>query len=262
MRLKEQTCEEIRTLLIDIVRSKLKGYKPETNHMPFHFRLLGRDRYAMFSFIQSMNTTFGISIWEQVAVILAKSAGFQAKRQYDLLGEIDSETEKLIQNIHYELRAGTRSVNKLEEINLIRNSIKKGKPKKDPDSRVDLFVKIGDEENYFDITSAKPNMKEFAALKLKLLRWTALRLSQDKNARVFTRLAIPYNPYHPQPYQRWTLKGLYDLERGEILVGKEFWNFVANDDIYDELLDVFQEAGNELREEIDRKFAQFRIRND
>ncbi len=200
--------------------------------------------------------------WEQVAVILAKSAGFYVKRQYELLGEIDPETEKLIQDIHYELRAGTRQVNKEEEIELIRRKIKKGFPKKDPDSRVDLFIKIGDEENYFDITSVKPNMKEFAALKLKLLRWTGLRLSQDKNAKVFTRLAIPYNPYHPQPYQRWTLKGLYDLERGEILVGEEFWNFVANDEIYDELLDVFQEAGNELRDEIDRKFAQFRTRSD
>ncbi len=262
MGLKKQTCNKIRDLLINIVRIKLSEYKPETNHMPFHFRLLGRDRYAMFSFIQSMNTTFGISIWEQVAVIIAESAGFQAKRQYDLLGNIDTETEKLIQNIHYDLRAGTRQVDKLEEIELIRKSIKEGIPKKDPDSRVDLFVRIDDMENYFDITSAKPNIKEFAALKLKLLRWTALRLSQDKNAKVFTRLAIPYNPYHPQPYQRWTLKGMYDLDRGEILVGKEFWNFVANDDIYEDLLDVFQEAGNELREEIDRKFAQFRNSGD
>jgi predicted nucleotidyltransferase len=262
MSLKRETREKIRNLLINIVRTKLREYKPETNHMPFHYRLLGRDRYAMFSFIQSMNTTFGISIWEQVAVILAKSAGFYVKRQYNLLGEIDPETEKLIHDIHYELRAGTRHVNKLEEVELIRRNIRKGSPKKDPDSRVDLFVKIGDEENYFDITSVKPNMKEFAALKLKLLRWTGLRLSQDKNAKVFTRLAIPYNPYHPQPYQRWTLKGLYDLDRGEILVGEEFWNFVANDEIYDELLDVFQEAGNELREEIDRKFVQFRTRSD
>lgn len=206
MSLKQQTRDKIRNLLVNIVKTKLRKYKPETKHMPFHFRLLGRDRYAMFSFIQSMNTTFGISIWEQVAVILAESAGFQAKRQYDLLGTIDPETEKLIQTIHYDLRAGARQVSKLEEIELIRKSIRKGTPKKDPDSRVDLFVKIDNVENYFDITSAKPNMKEFAALKLKLLRWTALRLSQDKNAEVFTRLAIPYNPYHPQPYERWTLK--------------------------------------------------------
>ena len=54
------------------------------------------------------------------------------------------------------------------------------------------------------------------------------------------------------------IKRIYDLDRGEILVGEEFWNFVANDDIYTELLDIFQEAGERLREEIDRKFAEFR----
>ena len=56
------------------------------------------------------------------------------------------------------------------------------------------------------------------------------------------------------------LKGLYDLEKGEILVGDDFWNFVASDNIYNELLDVFQEVGEELREEIDEKFAEFRMR--
>lgn len=258
MGLKEEVRNEIRNLLITVVREKLKNYKPETDYMPFHFRLLGRDRYAMFSFIQSMNTTFGISIWEQVAVILARSAGFEAKRQYDLLGSIDGATKNLIHIIHSGLLSGERTANKDEEIELIRRSIKKGKPEKHPHSRVDLYIKRLDEENYFDITSAKPNMKEFEQLKLKLLEWTALRLSQDKNAKVFTRLAIPYNPYHPEPYRRWTLRGLYDLDRGEILVGEEFWNFVANDDIYEELLDVFQEAGDELREEIDLKFSQFR----
>ncbi|HDM43255.1 MAG TPA: TdeIII family type II restriction endonuclease, partial [Firmicutes bacterium] len=100
-------------------------------------------------------------------------------------------------------------------------------------------------------------IKEFVALKLKLMRWTGLRLSQNKNAKVFTRIAIPYNPYHPEPYERWTLKGLFDLSEGEILVGEEFWNFVASDDIYDELLDVFQSAGEELRDDIDRRFKDF-----
>jgi len=146
----------------------------------------------------------------------------------------------------------------MAEIRRIRKKIKRGEREIDPDSVVDLFVKIKDEENYFDITSAKPNMKEFVSLKLKLLRWTGLRLSQEKSVKVLARLAIPYNPYHPEPYERWTLKGLYDLENNEILVGKEFWNFVASDNIYEKLLDVFQEVGEELREEINRKFAEFR----
>ncbi len=258
MSLSSKTANEISNILTTTVREKLRKYTPETNYMPFHHRLLGKDRYAMFSFIQSMNTTFGISIRGQIAVILAKGVGNYAQRQYKLLGEIDPATEKLIREIHYNLRKGETTANKIYEIEQIRKKVKKGEAKKDPDSIVDLFVRINNEENYFDITSAKPNMKEFVALKLKLLRWSALRLSQDKNVKVFTRIAIPYNPYHPEPYERWTLKGLYDLEKGEILIGEEFWNFVACDDIYEELLDIFQEIGEKLRDEIDKKFAEFR----
>ena len=258
MSLSSQVKNEISELLILAVREKLKKYEPETVHMPFHHRLLGKDRYAMFSFIHSMNTTFGMSIWEQIAKILAEGAGNNAERQYKLLGEINDGAEKIIQEIHYKLRKGELEANKINEINEIKKEIKKGEPSVDPDSVVDLFVNIKNEENYFDITSAKPNMKEFVALKLKLLRWTGLRLSQDESANVISRLAIPYNPYHPEPYERWTLKGLYDLENKEILVGEEFWNFVACDKIYVELLDVFQKVGEELRVEIDNKFAEFR----
>jgi len=258
MSLSSKTANEIAELLTGAVREKLRSYKPETVHMPFHHRLLGKDRYAMFSFIQSMNTTFGMSIWEQVAVILAKGAGNYAERQYKLLGEIDERTEKLINEIHYKLRKGEIAASKKDEVERIKRKIEKGRAKLDPDSVVDLFAKIKNDESYFDITSAKPNMKEFVALKLKLLRWTALRLSQDNSVTVVTRLAIPYNPYYPDPYERWTLKWLYDLENGEILVGEEFWNFVASDNIYEELLDVFQGVGEELRSEVDKKFAEFK----
>jgi len=258
MSLPSKTANGIAKVLTTTVREKLRKYKPETNYMPFHHRLLGKDRYAMFSFVQSMNTTFGISIWEQVAVILSKGAGNYAERQYRLLGEIDDETEEVIQEIHYKLRKGEITANKIYETKQIKKKIRKGAAKSDPDSVVDLFIRIKDEENYFDITSAKPNMKEFVALKLKLLRWSGLRLSQDKNVKVFTRLAIPYNPYYPEPYERWTLRGLYDLEEGEILVGEKFWNFVACDNIYEDLLDIFQEVGERLRGEIDKKFKEFR----
>ena len=44
------------------------------------------------------------------------------------------------------------------------------------------------------------------------------------------------------------------------MVGAGFWNFVASGDVYDELLDVFEHAGNELREEIDARFAELRDR--
>jgi len=258
MHLSDETRTQIKKLLLSTVRDKLKTYKPETIFMPFHYRLLGKDRYIMFSFIQSMNTTFGMSIWEQVAVILANGSGKYAERQYKLLGEIDPDTENFINDLHYKLRKGEIKANKNFEIEEIRTRIKSGNNILDPDSTVDFFMKNDNSENYFDITSAKPNIKEFVALKLKLLRWIGLRLSQNKEIKLFTRLAIPYNPYYPESYERWTLQGLYDLEGGEILVGEEFWNFVAGENIYEELLDVFQETGKELRYEIDKKFEEFK----
>lgn len=266
MPLTEATANKISDVLKKAIRDKIKNYKPETKHMPFQYRLIGQKRYEMFSFVHSLNTTFGMSIWEQVAVILAQSVGYNAERQYVLRGEIDESTESIITQYHAELKNRDKnkqkvkliSVIKTSEIENIRRSIKPGQPLEDDDSIVDLYVFIGGVNNYFDITAAKPNKKEFAALKLKLLRWIGLKLSQDEDAQVFSRLAIPYNPYFPKDYDRWTLKGLYDLNGGEVLVGEEFWNYVGGGNIYEDLLDVFQATGEELRPELDARFREFK----
>ncbi len=259
MAISTETSIQIADLLRKTVRDKLEKYQPETNHMPFHFRLLGKDRYAMFSFIHSMNTTFGISIWEQIAEYLAIGSGKQAQRHYNLFGEIDNDTENLITKLIYDLRKSNDSKidNKDDLIKIIRKSIKPGKAIKHPDSVVDLYINDNKKEYYFDIKTAKPNKEGFVGLKNKLLKWVALRLSQNKNTRIETNLAIPYNPYHPEPYERWTLAGIYDLKR-ELYVGERFWNFVAGENIYDDLLDIFKDVGNELRPEIDSKFERLK----
>lgn len=255
--LPEKLTQDIETLLKKVVRDKIQNYTPETEHKPFHHRLIGKDRYAMFSFIHSMNTTFGMSIFEQIGKLIAESYGYQAERNYKLKGQIDDKTEELINAIHHDLRQGSIEPNIVTSTREIRELVRLGDLLNDPDKTVDLFVKKGTQENYFDITSAKPNVKEFSALKRKLLRWAGLRLSQDKGVDVHTRLAIPYNPYHPGPYERWTLKGLYDLEKGEILIGKDFWNFLADQDIYDDLLDLVEKIGKDLRPELDAFFKRF-----
>jgi hypothetical protein len=247
----------IKDLLVDTVRSKLSLYEPETGNAPFHYRLLGQDRYAIFSFIQSMNTTFGMSIWEQVAEILAQGAGKHAQRQYDLLGKIDAGTEKFIQKLHHNLRTKERRADFVKDILEIKNMVKPGAASNDPDKRVDLYVKDKKGEYFYDITSVKPNMKEFVSLKLKLLRWAALRYSQGKDVPVYPRLGIPFNPYHPEPYNRWTLGDLFDLKANEVLIGDEFWNEVAGEYVYPRLLDIFEVVGKKLRKELDKKFASF-----
>ena len=70
-------------------------------------------------------------------------------------------------------------------------------------------------------------------------------------------IGIPYNPYEPEPYQRWTLrKGMLDLQH-DILIADELWDFIGGEGAYVELLDAFEEAGIELRDEIDEYFKKF-----
>jgi hypothetical protein len=251
--MKPEVRKELKNLLTTSIQDKIRRYDPETESKPFFEAIFSKRTVNLASLIQSFYTSFGTSIYEQMAVILArKNAGYTAERQYILLGRIDPETETMINDLHLEILRTEHAGNKKKQIEKIRNSIKPASPKyRDPESIVDLFVKTpSGEEFYFDVTTVKPNIKEFRTLKKKLLRWVALRLSIDKSAKVNTALAIPYNPYYPKPYARWTAANLYDAR--EMLVGPDFWNFVAGEEAYEKLLDTFREVGKELKPIIDK----------
>ena len=51
MALSDGKKKEIAELLKVKIRNKLQNYSPETQQMPFHFRLLGKDRMALYSFV-------------------------------------------------------------------------------------------------------------------------------------------------------------------------------------------------------------------
>jgi hypothetical protein len=249
---KPEVKRELKSLLVSSIQDKIKKYSPETESKPFFEAIFSKRTVNLASLIQSFYTSFGTSIYEQMVVLLArKNAGYTAERQYVLLGRIDPNTETMINDLHLEILRSKLPGNKKEQIERIRNSIKPGSPDRDPESIVDVFVKTSSgEEFYFDVISVKPNIKEFRTLKKKLLRWVALRLSMEKSAKVNTALAIPYNPYHPEPYARWTAVNLFN--EGELLVGADFWNFIAGEEVYEELLNIFREVGKELQPMIDK----------
>jgi len=253
MALSKQQHNEIKHFLILKIREKLFEYNPETSSMPFHFRLLGKDRMALFSFIQSVNTTLGTSIFEKVGQIIAQPSVKEVKDRYDFEGFISSEAVLKIDSIMRGLRSASRKPDKELETKEVLTVSQKGEFGKKLKKRVDLFVVGKDEtENYFEIKSAKPNINEFTGIKKQLLDWIAMRGSIETKVKIKTFVAIPYNPYEPQPYERWTLQGLFDLNE-EVVVGPEFWDMLGGGGTYEDLLKVFEEAGIELRDEINRK---------
>jgi len=250
--------DEIELLIIENIRKKLATYNPETSYMPFHFRLLGKDRMALFSFIQSLNTTFGTSIFEPLVEKLASLNNnfLQAKKQYVIGEQISSYAQTEIQQIINELSMG-KNPDKLEEIERIRAVCTKGTLNKLKTVKVDIFVEKSDASiHLFDLKTAKPNISNFKDFKRTMLEWVAIYLLQNPNANISSYIAIPYNPYEPKPYERWTLKGMLDLEN-ELKVADELWNFFGDNSTYEELLNCFEAVGLKLRDEIDNYFLRF-----
>ena len=152
------------------------------------------------------------------------------------------------------------SPDKPSEIERIRAVAREGQMIKVKPTKVDVFVQARDGEIFlFDIKTAKPNAGGFKEFKRTLLEWIAAVLSESPDARVNSLIAIPYNPYAPEPYNRWTMRGMLDLPN-ELKVAEEFWDFLGGVGAYDDLLDIFERVGIELRSEIDEYFAKFNLK--
>ena len=248
----------IKEIIIDCMRTKFLSYKPETTKKPFHYRLLGKDRMAVYSFIHSLNTTFGMSIYEQVAVALARQRFTVAETQVKPFNKIGSEAHQRIQTIMNELIAANREPDKFAEIEEIRGVCRNGTLNEVKLTQVDVWLENHEGELFlFDLKTVKPNKGNFEKFKQTLLEWSAAELARDPSAVVNAVIGIPYNPYEPEPYKRWTLKGMLDLNH-QFLVAEELWDFIGGEGSYADLLTAFEQAGIELRPEIDSYFEKFR----
>ena len=253
---KEQT-SNVERVLKNSLRHKFQNYSPEPASMPFHTRLLGKDRLALYSFIHSLSTNFGTTIFEPVAIVIAKDR-FEVAKSHAIAGEyVFEDASREIQRIIDGLTTATSSPNKDAEIDAIRKVCQKGAKRKVNLTRVDILLEGKANDLYlFDLKTAKPNVGGFREFKRTLLEWAAAVLASNPKAKVNTLIAIPYNPYEPKTYNRWTMRGMLDLEN-ELKVGKELWDFLGGTETYEPLLDCFERVGLELRDEIDQYFAKF-----
>lgn len=249
----------IKNIIKGNLRKKLLSYHPETEHMPFHYRLLGKDKMALYSFIHSINTMFRASIYEPVAKVLAKPHFRLVEKQYKLGNRITKAAQEEIQNIIDVLSLEKDDSSKIHEIERIREVCQKGEVVETKSARVDIIVESFDGQfHLFDLKTAKPNKSDFKKYKRTLLEWIGKFLIERPDASVQSYLAIPYNPYEPKQYERWTMKKMFD-EGNELKVASEFWDFIGKGNkVYDTLLACFEEVGIEMYDEIDSYFGKYK----
>jgi len=254
--LKEQI-KDIEEVLRASLRNKFQNYKPEPASMPFHTRLLGKDRLALYSFIHSLNTNFGTSIFEPVGLALAQK-NFKIVTAQAIAGDhISNKAQNAIQKIIDGLITAEIAPDKEKEIEIIRKVCQQGTMIRVKPTRIDLMIETKNGEYFlFDIKTAKPNAGGFKEFKRTLLDWVAVFLANNPKAKINTLIAIPYNPYEPEKYNRWTMRGMLDLDK-ELVVADEFWDFLGGKETYNDLLGCFERVGIELRDEIDEYFSKF-----
>lgn len=243
--------QKIKTLLSKKIEDKLRLYGRETTSMPFLARLIqDNEKIAAYSFIHSMATTLGMSIYEDVSVIIASEKANESFRDYGVGGAISKQQKTVISHIVTELRNGNRTAKIDEEVKeVLKASAENGKFQKSGNI-ADFYMNKDGEEYYFEIKTVKPNIDVFEKSKTKLLEWVARK---RKPIKVY--LAFPYNPYHPKPYHRFTEVGMMNPPN-DFLVGDEYWDFIGGKNTFPELLKTFDEVGKNFKEQLNNKFKE------
>lgn len=254
----DEVRSQVKETIKSALRRKMTGYDPETKYMPFHTRLLGADRMHLYSFIHSLNTNFETAVFEPVAKAIAESCFASAETQYSLPARINSSANAEIASIVSGLTSGDADSDRDAEAKRVRYALDASdEVMNDRSAKADLRLVAKDGSIFLiDIKTVKPNAQNFVDFKRTLLHWYAKEAALHPDNEIHTAIALPYNPYHPEPYRRWTMRGMLDLKH-EVYVAEEFWNFLAGDDVYDDLLDCFEEAGMELGNEIDAYFERY-----
>jgi hypothetical protein len=251
MALSNNQKQKIIELLSKKIENKLKLYGRETTSMPFLARLIqDNEKIAAYSFIHSMATTLGMSIYEDISVIIASETAEEAFRSYGVGGAISKKQKIAISNIVSKLRNGDRVAEINEEIKEVLNASAENGEFQKSGNIADFYMKRGGQEYYFEIKTVKPNIDVFEKSKMKLLEWVARR-----RMPVNVYLAFPYNPYHPKPYHRFTEVGMMDSPN-DFLVGDEYWDFIGGENTFPELLKTFDEVGKDFKDQLNKKFKQ------
>ncbi len=170
MALSQEKIQLVENTIKRNIRNKFETYNPEPAVMPFHTRLLGKDRLALYAFIHSLNTNFGTTIFEPVAVSIASCRFNIAKHQAKSGTLISSQAQSEIQNIMNGLIAGHKKPDKKQEIKQIRAVCRKGEMRTVKLTKVDIYLESNEDEIYLiDIKTAKPNRDSFKGFKRTLL---------------------------------------------------------------------------------------------
>jgi hypothetical protein len=249
---------KIRQFLKDRILKKIEEYdlRDEDSAKPFQYALFTKKGYLAKGFIHGCETALG-NWHEKIAKIIAEENFKVAKKLQGvdkLHGKITNEAQQTFENILSDLDNVIREPDHKREAEEIYNASQGNKNSVDRIQTVDLYLERDNgEEIFFEIKGPKPNKNEMRAAKRDLLEIYAIKAREGKKVKVF--LGMYYNPYAPQEYQRWTCIKFFNKGK-DFLVGQDFWDYLGGANTFDDLVKIYEEVGEEIRPELEKKFKK------
>lgn len=258
MALPTETKNKVHEFLKTKILKKIAEYNlnEEDSSKPFQYALFTKKGYLAKGFIHGCETALG-NWHESIAKIIA-SYNFRVAKKLQgkdkLRGTVTRSAQRKFENILSELDSVTREPNHNQEIEEIFTESQNDEPTEERVQTVDLYLKRENgEEIYFEIKGPKPNKNEMRAAKRDLLEIFAMKAKEGKHVKIF--LGMYYNPYYPREYERWTCLKFFDKDH-DFLIGKSFWNFLGGENAYEELIEIYENVGEEIRPVLDQKFRE------
>lgn len=257
MALNEIQKSEIKQLILRTMDDKIDTYT-ERNDMnkPFYFALFSKKSVYIASILQSTYTSFG-SKWETIAEIIGRDNPNikRFERQYPLHGTITAKEQETIADILFGLDRCGETANYKANKETINSAYNKSDSEKSINQIIDFFIELSDgHEIYFENKSVKPNKNEMKAAKSDLLEVLAMRQKEKNINDIDVAVSMPYNPYFGTSFDRWTTVKFFEIG-ADLLIGKEFWDYLGGENTYQDLLDIFSDVGESISIQLDEFIA-------
>lgn len=226
-----------------VVRFRKKPTSGLKEHFAASTSIPKNDR-IIYSTIQSMLTTYGMSFYEDIAKEIATPISDIAETHWKSNLQVSKDRLTEINTISENIGTRKRKPNLDLEIKQILAIPNKNLIDSVDGQEVDVYFKRGKDEYYIDIKTVGPNLPGFISFRKNNLKWIA-----RANKKIHPVLALPYNPYAPKDYKKI---GSDRMELGkDLLVGKEFWDLVGGSEgCYEDIVKSFKQIGNHYFKEM------------
>ncbi|MEK7729516.1 MAG: TdeIII family type II restriction endonuclease [candidate division KSB1 bacterium] len=228
-------------------KSYLSQASPEGRLKPFHAAIIPPELLRINAFERSFSTRLG-STFEECARLIALEHHAEAHRGYNVGGKISlsalNEIEKQIAVFEHATAAG-KSRPSLQQMIKAVLAARRQTDLQDRVFRADLYIYALDGSKlFFEMKSPMPNKGQCLEVTQRILRFHLLHGQARPKVKAY--FAMAYNPYGPNRSDyRWAYARNYMPFDQAVLLGREFWEVVGGPNIYEELLEIYQEVGRE-----------------